>query len=167
MRVSTWSTAEILALKVLGLGIDQRFVDWAVAQLEEGHDSPHLRVLAGESAPFNNFEMKNLVDTVQRELGLTAPPDEESALRSYATERVRASVSGFASAQMVLDELAKLCMKFGYSGVLYDFYLLHWAYSDLRDYGNQYYWPDADRANIDAVISSYFETWLEENGADT
>ena len=164
--MSARSTAEILALRALGASVDQRFVDWAVAQLEAGRDSPHLPVLAGEIAPFNYFEMSQLLDTVLRELGLELPRDDDSALRSYARERVLAAVAGSVSVSTVLSELAQLCIEFDYPRPLYDFYLLHWAKSDLQEQEVQWYWPDADRENIDSIISSHFETWLKENGAD-
>jgi hypothetical protein len=164
--VSARSTAEILALRVLGASVDQLFVDWAVAQLEAGRDSPHLRVLAGEIAPFNYFEMSQLLDKVLQELGLELPPDDETALRNYARERVLAAIAGSVSASTVLSELAHLCIEFGYPRFLYDFYLLHWAKSDLQEQEVQWYWPDADRENIDSVISSHFETWLKGNGTD-
>jgi hypothetical protein len=64
------STKEILAYRTPNRVVDERWVDWAVSMLEQGYDTPHLRVLAGESPPFNQFEMVALADRAFEELGL-------------------------------------------------------------------------------------------------
>lgn len=51
----TLSTLAIVAWRSLGRSIDQQWVDWAVSMLEKGHDSYHLRILAGEPPPSINL----------------------------------------------------------------------------------------------------------------
>ncbi|NRS90814.1 hypothetical protein HNQ02_003761 [Flavobacterium sp. 7E] len=40
-----------------------------------------------------------------------------------------------------------------------NFYLLYFAKDDLRDQEYQYYWNDANRENIDQIITEYFKNW--------
>ena len=67
------STAEILAMRFLGESVDQRFVDWAAAQLAQGLDSPHLRILAGAPPPFDDHELSEVLDRILDELQLEPP----------------------------------------------------------------------------------------------
>ncbi|MFZ4464691.1 MAG: hypothetical protein ACOYN5_12650 [Bacteroidales bacterium] len=55
--ISVKTTAEILAFKALNRNIDKTWVDWAVDMLIAGYDTENLTILAGESEPFNQFQM--------------------------------------------------------------------------------------------------------------
>src|SRR5206468_5361865 len=55
---------QLLAERALARTPTDAWVEWAVDQLMRGQDTPHLRILAGERAPFNAFEMYALFDTV-------------------------------------------------------------------------------------------------------
>jgi hypothetical protein len=160
------TTNEILARRALSKSIDQRFVDWAVAQLESGADTPHLRMLAGCMPPFNYFEMRQLLDSALRELGLRLPHDRAAAVQMFAQERIAAVLTGNAQAPEVLAELHDYCIELDYHRDLLDFYLLHNAWTDLQVQKVQWYWPGADRSNIEWVIAGYFRSWLEAHAAD-
>ena len=54
------STTEILALKALNRDIDKFWVNWAVDMLLAGFDTENLIILAGESEPFNQFQLELL-----------------------------------------------------------------------------------------------------------
>lgn len=163
---STASTAEIVALHGLGRSIDARFVKWAGQMLVEGHDTPSLRVLALESAPFNYFEMAGLVDRVFEELELQPHPTQEEAARALAVVRVQQALAGERTRNEVLEELDELYLELGHPWDLKDFSHLHCARVDLETEEMQRYWPGADRGNIDAIIDAQFRTWLEELDTD-
>jgi hypothetical protein len=123
-------------------------------------------VLAGSVPPFDYFEMRQTFDVVLRELGLQLPADPRSAVRLYASERIGAVLTGAALASELLAELHDYCIELGYPRDLYDFYLLHNAWTDLQTDRVQWYWPGADRENIGAVVEDYFRVWLESSPVD-
>ncbi|MGE3174534.1 MAG: hypothetical protein AB7O97_18025 [Planctomycetota bacterium] len=155
------STAEVVALRSLRRSAGQAFVDWAVGMLTDGHDTPGLRVLAGESPPFQPFAMEALVDRVLAELGLALHPTPRAAARALATARIAQAVAGRSLRSEVLAELAQLHTDLGYDTDLGDFYLLHHARTDLLEGHMQWYW-DADRDTIDAIVEERFRAWLQE-----
>jgi hypothetical protein len=72
------STAEILAFKALNRDVDKTWVDWAVDMLIAGFDTEHLTILAGESEPFNQFQMQELAEKVLVELQLDYSDNSEN-----------------------------------------------------------------------------------------
>jgi hypothetical protein len=62
-------------------------VEWAAAMLTAGHDTPHLRRLAGLLSPVNAFEVAELRDRALDELGF-APTAPDVALRQFAAEHL-------------------------------------------------------------------------------
>ena len=163
MLTAIVSTAEVVALRSLRRSIDQPFVDWAIGMLTDGRDTPSLRVLAGESPPFNQFEIEALVDRVFEELGLALHSTPAEAARALATVRIKQATAGEDSRSNVLAELAQLHIELDYSPDLQDFYLLHFARSDLQEDDVQWYWPGADRDNIDAIVDERFASWLQDS----
>jgi hypothetical protein len=77
------STAEILAFKALNRDVDKTWVDWAVDMLIAGFDTEHLTILAGESEPFNQFQMQELAEKVLVELQLDYS-DKDQTIKNYA-----------------------------------------------------------------------------------
>ncbi|HVW98180.1 MAG TPA: hypothetical protein VHA56_19585 [Mucilaginibacter sp.] len=155
------STAEILAFKMIGRSIDKRWVDWAYDMLCEGFDTENLVMLAGETEPFNQFEMQRLTDQVFEELGLKWD-DREAVLKNYVSYLIDPVLAGKKKADVVLSVLYGLYQELGYESSLNDFSLLYWAKDDLRYSDDQWYWPGATRGNIDEIIMNYFTKWREE-----
>jgi hypothetical protein len=151
MRVAKVTTARILANKALQEPCGRDCVDWAVRMLEEGQDSPHLRILAGELPPYNHFEVAQLRDAALRELDLLEPAGDV-AVRMYAVERLRAALTGDEDLIEVLTVVKDFCVSQNYQKDLYDFYLLFFAHSDLQEEPHQWYWAGATRANILSLI---------------
>ena len=155
------STTEILARRSLNRSIDQRWVEWAVAMLETGHDSPHLRMLAGALPPFNQFEMTRLADKALAELGLDFS-NTEALVKDYAAELLEDMLQGARSSEEVLDILFDMCTELDSPDFLSDFSLLYQARAELRSATVQWYWPSADRSNIEQAIREYATRWLDE-----
>lgn len=152
------STAEILAFKVLNRDIDKTWVDWAVDMLMTGFDTEHLTILAGESEPFNQFQMQELTNKVLAELQLDYS-DKDQTIKNYACYLIDKSLCGELDNFKVLLILKNICIKLDYEKYLYDFYLLYFAKDDLLYSDNQWYWKGATRENIDKIIVDYFTTW--------
>lgn len=161
MRRAT--TARILAERALRRDCGQECVDWALAMLEEGRDGHHLAMLAGETPPHDALELQRLRDGALRELGIPEP-ERQAALSAYASECVRALCGDEAGLEDALDSLRDLYLACGSPDELQDFYLLHWAYSDLREQEVQWYWEGADRTNIVAVVRQRAEAFLRAHG---
>lgn len=155
---SVKTTAEILAFKALNRDIDKAWVDWAVDMLMAGYDTEHLTILAGESEPFNQFEMQELADKVLAELQLDYS-DKDQTIKNYACYLIDKSLDGELDNFKVLNILKDICIELDYEKYLYDFYSLYFAKDDLSYSENQWYWDGATRGNIDKIIMDYFTTW--------
>jgi hypothetical protein len=152
------STAEILAFKVLNRNIDKVWIDWAVEMLMAGYESENLTILAGESEPFNQFQMQELANKVLGELQLDFS-NKEQIIKSYACYLINKSLTGEIDNFKVLSILKDVCIELDYEKYLYDFYSLYFAKDDLSYSENQWYWNGATRENIDQIITDYFLRW--------
>lgn len=160
------TTSEVLAYRRFEKVPDESWVEWAVAMLAAGHDTPALRVMAGELGPFNAFEMWAMTDRVVAELGLTPFDDDRDAALALATVRIRQMLDGVILHEAGLHELWDLHLSLDHSGPLHDFYLLHCALGDLKHDDHQWYWPGADRSNIHDVIDERCRRWLAEHASE-
>lgn len=159
------STAELVALRGLNRPVDSRWVEWATFMLMEGQDSPHLRILAGRVAPFNQFEMRKLVDSAFAELGLVTYSDKRDAAKAYAKELVKKLLQPDTAMGWVMRELVLLDVDFDLPE-LFDFYELDNARDSLQNGGYPYGWPEATLDNIDEIIREFARSWLERESRD-
>jgi hypothetical protein len=151
-------STERLAIRALNRDIDKTWVDWAVNMLMSGYDTEHLRILAGETEPFNQFQMIELIDKVFAELGLPYS-DEQQTLRNYACWLVERSLSGQLDNFKVLEILKDICIDLDLDDNYFDFYLLYFAKDDLSYSTEQWHWDGATRDNIETIITDYFKSW--------
>ncbi len=79
------SLISIFARRALGELQSEEIVDWAVAELVAGRDTPELCVLAGISPPFYASEVNEQFVKTLDELEIT-PPDKENCFRLYARQ---------------------------------------------------------------------------------
>ena len=166
MQSNTATTEVIAAMRRLNRDVDGQWVEWAVRSLVAGDDTPSLRVLAGESAPFNQFEMGALVDRTLDELHVPLPKSHDDAAIVCAVPLVQQLASREANPAAVLVELAQLCIECDYLRDLYSFYLLHHAYDDLQVSDHQWYWGGATRENIRDIVTQEARTWIEALRSD-
>ncbi|MBX3413247.1 MAG: hypothetical protein KF708_11205 [Pirellulales bacterium] len=156
------TTAYILADKALNQPCGQMCVDWAISMLETGRDGQFLTRLAGMQPPFNHFELADLRDRVLQEQGIREL-NGPMAVHAFAAERLRLALAGDIELIAAVETIKELCIALDYIKELYDFYLLFWAYEDLRNSDVQYYWPDATRENIDEIIRQRAAQFLENS----
>lgn len=161
---SVKSTYEILALKVLNRDIDKTWTDWATEMLRQGYDTDSLVILAGESSPYNQFELQRLTNKVFDELNLNYS-DKDKALKNYAYHLIDEVFQNNLEAYSVLKILKDICIETGYD-YFYEFYELFWAKDDLLEREDQFYLDNVNRNNIDAVIMDYFKKWTTEYQAE-
>ncbi|GAB3921050.1 hypothetical protein [Mucilaginibacter myungsuensis] len=156
------STAEILAFRMLERPVDKRWTDWAYEMLCAGFETENMVMLAGETEPYNQFELRLLADKVFAEFGLTWD-DRELVYRNYIRYLISQVIEGDRAPLSALLILKDIYDGEDMDGSLTDFALLYWAHGDL-DYSDvQYYWDGATRENIDEMTRAYFVEWLEKN----
>jgi hypothetical protein len=156
------STAQILAYKALNLSVDADWVTWAVDMLMAGFDTENLIILAGISSFDNQFELSALTNKVLDELQLDYS-DQDKTIKNYVSYLVMECLAMRRDPIRVLYFITDIYNGTGHSKSLQDFFLLYWAKQDLLTDENQWYWPNADRNNIDSIITNYFTQWLKDN----
>lgn len=157
------TTRAIRAWRALDEPPDQRWVEWAVRLLQEGVDTPTLRILAGLSDPLDRGEATRILDRVLLELNLP-PLERQGAIRAYVSELLEELLSDPQRVGGVLDELRRMCLENDHDRTLMPFYLLAHARSDLQAQNMQHYWAGADRTNIDAIVREEAQRWLIQYG---
>jgi hypothetical protein len=137
-------------------------VDWAIEMLQAGHETPSLLILAGLSKPTNHFETKEYLRKALSELKLDEKTGDSATL-SYSSYYITKIANG-ENVKTNLGRVYEFCKARDYEKVIFDFYLLYWAWGDL-DYGNEYqsYWPDADERNIERVVIETAQNWIRDN----
>lgn len=150
------STAEILGRKALGRDVDAAWVDWACGMLAAGFDTEHLRILAGEHAPYEQFALQHLTDKVFAELGVDLS-DKERSIRSYISYLAQRVLAGELHAFRALGSLKDLFYELDYTPYLQRSYLLFHAKEQLLTEKYQYYLDEATKENIDDLITQHFQ----------
>jgi hypothetical protein len=137
-------------------------VDWAIEMLQLGHETPSLLILAGLTKPTNQFEVRDYLKRALSELKLSEKTADDATL-SYSSYYITRIAAG-QEVKRNLGMIYEFCLKRNYEKIIYDFYLLYWAWDDL-DYGNEYqsYWPDADKTNIEKIVVETAKKWVLEN----
>jgi hypothetical protein len=156
-------TSEIFARRFLDFGPDETIISWAESMVCAGFNSDGLFILVGEIQPFNKFEIDILLDRIKRELQLPIVQSETEAIEIIATAYVQRFIFGDADSPSTLLALAQFYSNEGPLDVIYDFYLLHYAAADLEIDETQYYWPDAEKSNIERIIRDRCLTWIKEH----
>ena len=157
------STAEILAFKMLGHNVNKRWITWDYDMLVAGFESENLVILAGETEPYNQFELQGLTDKVFAELNLSCD-NRALVYKNYICYLVAKALDNEIKAANVLDIIKDLYIENNYESLLGNFYLLYYACDDLKYSENQGYWDGATRENIDKIIKDYFMEWKAKCG---
>lgn len=153
------STYRILKAKCLNEDIDESWIDWAIEMIENGWESNYLYMLAGMTLPFNQFELQQLTSDILHEFKLDYS-DKDKVIKSYICLLVKNAVTDIDTCFRVLEEARAIYMTLNMESEYKDFYLLFWAYDDLRYSEQQYYWAGANRENIQSVVIEYFQKWI-------
>lgn len=155
------STYRILKAKAFNENVDESWIDWAIEMIEAGYESENLYMLAGETKPYNQFELQELTNKVFQDLRLDYS-DKDDVIRNYVYYLISNSVEHPETYYKTLRELREICLQLDYDSRYMDFYLLYFAKDDLMVDEVQWYWEGANRANIDQIIRDKFKQWLGE-----
>lgn len=155
-------TDKMVAYAAAGPGFNMNdSIDWAIEQLQLGHETPHLLMLAGMSKPANYFETAPYLALALKELYL-----EEKRGEAAIISLCRYYIKKIAQVQDVLGNLKQLYSfyyQFDQDDLIHDFVHLYWAWTDLEYDSAQYYWPEATADNIEGLVVERAVLWLEEN----
>jgi hypothetical protein len=143
----------IIARRALGKPLAADAVEWASEQLMAGHDTPHLRQLAGATGAENVFELEELFDRTARELGVVVPP-AEGAVVLYAQERAREYLHGEVTRGLLLEDLCQLFTDHPNLSLLRPFFLLRWTHFDFKHSDNSHYYDGATKENFEQLLRS-------------
>jgi len=137
-------------------------VDWALEMIAIGYDSPSLLILAALNRPTNYFQTIEYLNAALKELRLEVKTGIEGVV-SYSSYFIKRIAEG-EQVKENLKAIYKYCQAHDYESLIYDFYLLYWAWDDL-DYGNecQYYWEGANKDNIEAIVVKTAKDWVMKN----
>lgn len=155
------STYKILKAKAFNKNIDESWIDWAIEMIEAGYESEHLYMLAGETKPYNQFELQELTKRVLQDLKLDYS-DKDDVIRNYVYYLVSSSIDRPETYYKTLRELRDICIELDLDSEYMEFYLLYYAKDDLTVEEVQWYWEGATRENIDQIIEEKFERWLRD-----
>jgi hypothetical protein len=94
--------------KAFNAPADETWIDWAIEMIEAGFESPNLYMLAGETAPFNQFKLHDLTKNVLEDLGLDYA-DKDAVLQNYTYHLISSSVDNPKTYLKTLNELKNIC----------------------------------------------------------
>jgi ubiquinone/menaquinone biosynthesis C-methylase UbiE len=135
------------------------WVDWALEMLELGYDTPSLMLLASQSKPTNYFQTIQYFNETAKELNLQLKRGDAATI-SYCSYFIKKIATGI-SIRENLAAVYRFCQAKGYEGLVFNFYLLYWAWDDLDNgYEMQCYWSAADKTNIEAIVVETSQKWL-------
>lgn len=156
-------TYKIVAFEEIQQVDTNESIDWAIEMMELGYESDSLFMLAGFNKPTNYFEVIDYVKDTVSELGLQMKTGDDATL-SYASYYVN-QIAKKEGIRENLTELYKFCQMRDYEDLVYDFYLLYWAWDDLDYEDNEYnhYWDGARRSNIEQIVVQEAKMWIEKN----
>ena len=151
----------LLAFPTITTGDYEKYIDCALALLDNNYTNTNICLLAGLLKPINFFEAKEIILNVKDELKL--PELEfEYALIVFSHQLV-CNISNEIEVFESLDHLTELCISNNYNSRILCFAELSWAYQDLKHSDVQYYWEGMTRENFYDVIVQNAKKWLLEN----
>ena len=155
------STFKILMEKSFNSDIDETWINWAMEMMEVGFENENLFILAGISKPYNQFELQDLTTKILTELNLEFT-NQNLVIKNYVYYLISNSIYKTETYLETLLELKNICIELNLEHNYMNFYLLYFAKDDLVEQEYQHYWNDANRENIDEIITENYKNWKTE-----
>lgn len=161
MKISDLTYKVVAFSEIANFNTDE-CVEWAQEMISLGHDTPLLLILAGLNKPTNYFEVVDYLPNIFSSLNLKQKVGDEATL-SYCSYYIQ-KISNSDNIRANLTLIYKFCQTKDYEKLVYDFYLLYWAWDDI-DYGNEYtaYWETATKENIGEIVIDVAYKWITDN----
>ena len=155
------STYKILKEKSCNADIHSGWIDWAMEMIQAGFEVESLYELAGITVPYNQFELHDLTNRVLDDLNLDYS-NKEKVLEDYAYYLISSHIEHKDQYSSVLKDLVEIYDELNMAEEYQNFADLYWAKMDLETSDVQWYWPSANKENIDNIIKEQFELWLKK-----
>lgn len=141
--------------RAFGLANSQTLVDWAISELIDGLDSPHLRILAGLSEPLDSLEVDRIFRYALKELDFQVPNLQVCRwqyVRFLVQKVLEAdSFATFPTETFPMDilwELYDIEQSLQSCSSLWHWSSIYYAWEGLLDGTSQYYLTGATHENI-------------------
>lgn len=156
-------TYKVVAYQEIGQMNTNEYIDWAIEMIELGYDTPNLLMLASCDRPATYFEVEPYLKPAIKELGLK-PLKGESGILSYSSFYIQ-KIADRENVRKNLYEIYNFCQTRDYEGVIYDFYLLYWAWDQIvyDDTNNNHYWEGVNKQNIEETVIQVAKRWIQKN----
>ena len=135
-------------------------IDWAIELLEENISTDTIQIVAGLQKPINVFEARKYIETILKDIDIPEY-SKDKRIFLYSEKYVRNIADGI-DIRTNLGKLSRICTSLDYEKIVYDFSLLYWAWDDLDYQDFQYYYPNANRDNIEAISKNVAIEWLQK-----
>lgn len=155
----TRETRDLLALRRLNMEMGARAVDWAWALIAADRGVDGLFGLAGQVAPFQWPEINSDFDAAARDLALTGPTDDATAVRWLAHGHLSDLLANGPGDFQSLKLVSRLWFDHGLDD-LHPFYLLKHAVRDVEETGTQRTWDGLRRDNWHGIVLDQARAWL-------
>ncbi len=159
------STASIFGLRALDRVSTTDYVDWAVAMLTEGHDSPNLRMLAGLESVEGLMETEDHFSRALRELQIPEP-DQAGKLRAYACELAQQILDGVLSSEVGVKALYQLYLASKYADGFRVWLYLNDALDDVRTGNYPYTYKTVTVENFDSIVKIEARRFIDSSKRD-
>lgn len=136
-------------------------IQWAIEMLQFGYETPSLLIVAGLPKSPSQWELHSYLKAALSELGLQEKVGE-AAILSYSAYYIT-KIAVAQDVQRNLEMLYRFCLQCGYDKLIFDFYLLYWAWQDLDYENDQHYWKGANRNNIEQIVVEKANKWVVEH----
>lgn len=146
-----------IAMKCVGVS---DYVDWGVAMLIEGSDSPALRILAGLEPLTDRFEAEDYFRRATRELGIRVPAVDEM-LDLYAEDLCRQLLDGRIPPKEALSKLCRVTIASGYAERHMDWFYVCDAFDCLEE--GKHLYPSATLENCEELLRKEAKVFLSRS----
>jgi hypothetical protein len=156
-----YSTNTIFGRRALNQVCADDYVEWAVEQLVLGHDSFHLRILAGLDRLGGVLETEEYFLRSIKELRIVEPKPDV-AVRSYACEIARQIINGGLTPQQGVRTLYQIWRGSEYSHEFVRWLELDDALDSLSWNEFPYTYPTATQETFDAIVNQEAKNLIAE-----
>ena len=154
------NTNVLFAKRYLETAVSENYVEWALELLEQGQDSPSLRILAGLFSPFNSFEVQDYFERSLKELHVDEPK-ESDAINSYSIYLCERIISGNIETISGMEALYRICIHLDYRGDYIVWLELSDAVLSIKYGETPYTYSSMKKDNIDKIILNEATNFLK------
>jgi hypothetical protein len=135
-------------------------VNWALDLVQQGKETENILILASFSEPIDKYEITPHITRVLNELGL-----EELTYDNPVQAQTHYHLMEILSDQAIrinLSHIYHLFLRNNHPGELLKFYLFYHAWDELDNLGVNFYFPGADKDNIQEVLKQEATKWIDK-----